>query len=88
MGAYINQQENNTFCLKYHFLAKNGYFQDKKPINQLKLGKFYRISALQITGYSSSMALHVGIQKQMIFGPKMPFFSHFQSNKPHFWGPV
>ena len=93
MGAYINQQENNIFCLKYHFLAifglkmvKNGHFQDKKPINPLVIEQFYRISALKITGYFSSMGLHVGIQKQMIFGSKMPFFGHFQSKKAHFWG--
>jgi len=90
MGAYINQQENDIFCLKYHFFghfwAKNGHFQNKKPINPLLIEQFYRISALKITGYFSSMGLHVGIQKQMIFGSKMPFFGHFQSKKAHFGG--
>ena len=59
------------------FWVKNGHFQDKKPINQLVLDQFYRISALQITGYSSSMGLHAGIPKQIMFGPKIQFFDHF-----------
>ena len=46
-----------------YFWTKNGHFQDKKPINQLALEQFYRINALQITGYSSIMGLNVGIQK-------------------------
>ena len=42
----------------------------KKPINQLLIEQNYRISALQITEYSSSMVLHVGIE----------FCSNFVSN--------
>ena len=68
------------------FWVKNGHFQDKKPINQLVLDQFYRISALQITGYSSSMGLHASIPKQIMLGPKMPFFDHFQSKRPIFGG--
>ena len=64
-----------------HFWAKNGYFQDKKPIYQLVLEQFHRISALQITGYSSSMSLYVGIPKNYhssnIFSPKRPSFEGF-----------
>ena len=67
-----------------HFWAENGHFQDKKPINQLVLEQFDRISALQITWYFSIMGLHVGIPKQNMFGPKMPFFN--QSKKAYFWG--
>ena len=97
MGAYINQQEKNIHCTKMpffhhfwarngHFQARNGHFQDEKSINQLVLEQFYRISALQITGYSSSMGLYVGIPKQIMFGLKIPFFYHFQSKKAHFRG--
>ena len=71
------------FC---HFWAKNDHFQDKKPIFQLVLEQFHRISALQITGYSSSMSLYVGIPKQIMFGLKIPFFYHFQSKKAQFRG--
>ena len=52
MVAYINQQEKIFIAKKGHSLAKNGHFQDKKLQNQLVLEQFYRISALQITGYS------------------------------------
>ena len=69
-----------------HFWTKNGHFHDKKLINQLILKQFYRISALQITGYSWSMDLYVGIPKQIMFGRKMPFFDHFQFKKAHFRG--
>ena len=90
MGANIIQQENIFDCPKMPFFrrfwAKNGLFQDKKPINQLVLEQFYRISALQIIGYSSSTSLCVGIPKQIMFGLKIPFFYHFQSKKAQFWG--
>ena len=75
------------FC---HFLAKNGHFQDIKSINQLVLEQFYRISTLQISVYSC-MGLHASIPKQIMLGPKMPFFDHFQSKKAYFrgfWGLV
>ena len=68
------------------FRALNCHFQDKKPINQLVLEQFHRISALQITGYSSSMGLNVGIPKQIMFGLKIPFFYDFQSKKAIFRG--
>ena len=58
----------------------------KKPINQLALEQLYRISALQIIGYSSSMGLHAGIPKQIMFDLKIPFFDHFESKKVHFRG--
>ena len=50
-----------------HFGAKNGHFQDKTPINQLKLKQFFKLHALQIIGYSLSMGQNVGIQKKMEF---------------------
>jgi len=90
MGAYINHQEKKYLLPKNAifspFWARNGHFRDKKSINQLVLEPFYRISALQITGYSSSMGLYVGIPKQIMFGRKIPFFYHFQSKKAPFWG--
>ena len=68
------------------FWVKNGHFQDKKPKNPLVIEQFYRISALKITGYFSSMGLHAGIPKQIMLGRKMPFFNHCQSKKAHFQG--
>ena len=83
--------EKNIFVSqKCHFFAifglKMAIFRIKGPINQLVLEQFYRISALQITGYSSSIGLYVCIPKQIMFGLKIPFFYHFQSKKAHVRG--
>ena len=87
----LTNREKNIYCPKMQFFCHFWAKKPIKPIYQLELEQFHRISALQITGYSLSMSLYVGIPKQIMFGLKIPFFYHFQSKKAQFrgvWGLV
>ena len=62
------------------FLKKDIYFSTlrKKAINQLVLHQLYSKGHAKLPGYSSSMAVYVGIQKKVISDQMMQFFDYIR----------
>ena len=51
---------------------------EKKAINLLVLHQLYSKGHAKLPGYSSSMAVYVGIQKKVVSDQMMRFFDHFR----------
>ena len=74
-----NIQKKIFMAQKCHFWAKNGHFQDKKPLNQLVHEQYYRISASQITGYCKHTKTNNCWPKNAILRPFLAIFRAFRA---------